>query len=432
MNKIPCYYTLAGINYKNGFVTSCPQQPDRFFDITASQTILPSEIINSTNFRNHRKEMMSGQWSKGCHLCKDVEENNAGKSMRTNLPIDNYLRYFTIDSHGSIGFEKLRHVELLFSNACNMACLHCSTVYSSGWMTKLKNYQATDEDRFYGLHQLTREMHGPNTSSIDLDINQVERIVNDLNNNFPNIEMIDFAGGEPLYQKQFLLALQLLSNHPNAKNILITFHTNFNVDFNAEELSEILSKFRSSRIMISVDSGKNIYPYFRTGNWDKLVSNISKFRSVNNFSNLNAVCTTSIYQMMDIEDVFKSLLTLDVDYIDSSIVYTPKYLNPALILWHLNNTLNAIESIKQQRYNNLEESKKLRSWADEVTGFTDITSATSSLQRIIDYVSNTNMEYKHYHSFLKFVSKTDILWKQNFNDIFTKFNFVNNELIRIK
>ena len=26
---IECYFTLGGINYKNGFITSCPQQPEK-------------------------------------------------------------------------------------------------------------------------------------------------------------------------------------------------------------------------------------------------------------------------------------------------------------------------------------------------------------------------------------------------------------------
>jgi len=444
MSKLSCFYTLGGINYKNGFVTSCPQQSDRLFDITSEQTILPSEIINSKRFNNHRKEMMSGTWSQGCHLCQEVEEAKAGESMRQNLYFmgPNFstvqLESNYNNDTGHISYTNLRHIELRFSNACNMACLHCSTTYSSGWMTKLKKYQSTDEDKFYKLHQLTREMHGPNTS-IDLDNDQVEQIVKDLNKNFLNLERVDFAGGEVLYQKQFFHCLNFLKDHPNAKNMDVTFHSNFNVNFDAQELSNLLSNFKTSRIMISVDAGTNIYPYFRTGDWEKLKFNLLKFRSINNFTQVCAVCTTSIYQMMDIENIFESLLTLDFDWINSSIVYTPRYLNPSLIRYHfkdeilndINETEKKILDTYKIRLNNFQETKQLRSWSPTRRIFQDIHSAKMSLKNIKDYVSNTTLDYSNYQSFLKYVEKTDLIWNQTFNNYFKKFQFVNGKIERI-
>jgi hypothetical protein len=65
---------LGAINYKNGFVTSCPQQSDRLHLYTDTQILKPSEIINSEGFKAHRKELMSGSWPIGCHLCIEAEE----------------------------------------------------------------------------------------------------------------------------------------------------------------------------------------------------------------------------------------------------------------------------------------------------------------------------------------------------------------------
>ena len=65
--KIACWYTLGGLNYKNGFATSCPQQSDKLHIMEGTQIIKPSEIINSEGFRKHRLDMMSGKWSPGCH-----------------------------------------------------------------------------------------------------------------------------------------------------------------------------------------------------------------------------------------------------------------------------------------------------------------------------------------------------------------------------
>ena len=45
-NPIVCPFALGGINYKNGFVTSCPQQSDQLH-LMSSRVIRPSEIINN-------------------------------------------------------------------------------------------------------------------------------------------------------------------------------------------------------------------------------------------------------------------------------------------------------------------------------------------------------------------------------------------------
>ena len=44
-------------------------------------------------------------------------------------------------------------------------------------------------------------------------------------------------------------------------------------------------------------------------------------------------CTTSIYQMMDFYNIWESFLSLDVDGYDASIVQTPVYLDPSLIMY---------------------------------------------------------------------------------------------------
>ena len=55
-------------------------------------------------------------------------------------------------------------------------------------------------------------------------------------------------------------------------------------------------------------------------------------KAVNKTTDLNLVCTTSVYQLMEIQDVFAGFLSLGCDWISSSIVYTPDYLNPSLMM----------------------------------------------------------------------------------------------------
>jgi len=431
-NKLPCHYALSGINYKNGFVTACAVQTDylHHYKKTKNSTVLPSQFINNPNFKQFRLQLDKGEWPEGCRMCMDVEKQNSGKSMRLDYAYD--------DTHynnetGEIDFKSIKIIELRFSNSCNMSCLHCSQVYSSGWISKLKHYTPTHEDHEHHLDQITGHMHrrDPNENlNIELTVEDIKEIVTDLNNHFPSLERIEFAGGEVLHQKQFFPCLELLAQHPNAKNIFISFHSNFNANFDPIELSKLLEPFGESLIHMSIDSGKNIYPYFRDGNWETLVNNINTFRSANNFTRLGAVCTTSIYQIMDIEDVFKSILSLDINEFHASIVYTPEYLNPSILMTRFGKEI-------------LEDIEKTEKWIERTTQANAKLKeqGKDGLEKIKKYIT-THEPLKskkwpaggadHYNAFLHYIKVTDNLWKQDFNQYITNYKYENNSIERIK
>ena len=168
---------------------------------------------------------------------------------------------------------------------------------------------------------------------LGLNLNEIKKICEDLNNNFPNINRVEISGGEILIQRQFYRFLELLSNHPNRKNITVSFYSNFNADFDIEHLTKLLSNFGNSVISISIDSSENIYPYFRDGNWEVLKNNISKFRKINTFTELGGIITFSAYQFMDIYNVYKSIIPLIFSFIKTVLVQSPKYLNPCVLLF---------------------------------------------------------------------------------------------------
>lgn len=436
---ITCYYALGGINYKNGVITTCPRQANQL--VYAHETILPSQIYNHKNFLELRKIMYNDRWPSGCDTCEEMEKLNL-KSMRHDYFLDKNNvfkksesdlftepeKYKLMDCYDSnthkVKFEGLRHIEFRFSTACNFSCLHCSDVYSSGWNKKLKKYIPDEEVKIYNLRQLlgTEHRHGPNDKNeMSLTTKQALMIVEDLNENFPYLQYIDFAGGELLYQKQFFPTLRKLAEHPNAKNMLISFHSNFNADFSVSELTEVLKPFKESCIIISVDAGKNIYSYFRNGgNWDKLKSNIQEFKKINDFTWIDTSITTSIYQVMDIYDIFESILELNCT-LDASIVQTPKYINPSILMHDFDTHVLSDFKKTEEMLNN--------SKFDHIDG---IRGAKYWLQYIFDYVSKTKLKYQEFNRFLIYRKKSDEIWNQNFNDYFQNYQIIEDELVRVK
>ena len=430
---ISCLYALGGINYKNGVITCCPRQANQL--VFTHETILPSKIYNHENFKNLRKSLYENKWPSGCDTCEDMEKDNL-KSMRQDFILRNnkfyksngnslaisfeLMKCYDINSH-SMDFKGLTHVEFRFSTACNFSCLHCSKVYSSGWAKKLENYEPDNEVIQNDIRQLlgTEHRHGPNDKSeMRLTTKQALEIVDDLNENFPNLKYIEFAGGELLYQKQFFPTLKKLAEHPNAKNMLISFHTNFNANFDVEELTEVLSPFGESCVIISVDAGRKTYSYFRHGGeWDKLKSNIINFKKINDFSYIDISCTTSIYQIMDIYDVFDSFFELECSF-DASIVQTPKYINPSIIMFDFEK-----ETLKDfDKTENMIKRKNTRFK----------TNATKWFNYVTNYVMNTKINYNQFNRFLVYRKKSDEIWGQDFNDYFENYQIENDELIRVK
>jgi len=406
---IKCFYADAGLNFKNGTVTCCPRQSDHLAEMD-----IPSKVFNSEGFRWLRNELDEDRWPRGCDLCRRSEVLGHQSMRQDYSPTPGHL------GGGRSPFENLRHVELRFSNSCNMACLHCSEVYSSGWTKKLEGYEPTNEVRYSHLHQLTKEMHRKSptdTYQMKISIPEMSLIVTDLNENFPNLNMVDFAGGEVTVQKQFIPCLELLSKHPNAENIHISFHTNFNTDFDAKKLWEYLTPFKETTVTVSLDAGKRIYPYFRDGNWDKMRKNIDDFKSMGGHTYLQPTCTTSIYQMLDFYNIWESFLELDVDGYSASIVQSPAYLDPSLVMFDFENEIREeIDRTKELVAHNPEAKK----WVNYID----------------DYVSSENLSsvtaYRNYNSFLLYVKETDKLWNQNFNDFYTDWKMEEGELICLK
>jgi hypothetical protein len=457
-----CYYALSGINYKNEFSTVCPINSERlvYFD----ETILPSEIYKHENLNRIRRELYNGNWPEGCHLCEELELNKT-HSMRNDRPFDGKKFSHELKSscfdHFDIKTGKMsplgcRHIELRFSNSCNMSCLHCSSVYSTGWGKILENYIPDEETKKYELLQLTNEYHNTDDrrkSKLKLTNKEVESICNDLNKNFPNIDRIEFSGGEVLIQKQFFLALEILAKHPNKDNIFLSFYSNFNVEVDYTRLTELLRPFKYSIITVSVDGGKNIYSYFRNGNWEKLKNNIINFRKINNFTELSCVNTFSAYQFMDLQNTFESLFELDFRYIKISLVQTPEYLNPSILafdfhdelLSDFNDVFKIIDAENKKRKNDMKNSMKLNSSInsrfsnffrnenknqDRVI-FSDLESAKHQLNSVKNYIFNKKVtSYKNYNRFLIYIKKTDELMNKDFNKHFDKFRYIDGELMR--
>ena len=389
--KLKCHWAMAAVNYKNkDRICMCPRQHSTLSSI--SNSVRPTDFFNNVNFTRVRKQLFAGEWPDECKSCKQYEDKGY-KSYRQKTIGDKWsddlLKYYDEET-GEISNELLEYVEVRFSNACNLSCLHCSPEWSSKWQSILRNVDINKQDIDYGIHNLVEDANNQSWS-----LEQVDLLTHDLIHNCPNLKYIDVAGGEPLYQKQFWRFLENMQSHPNVGNIKLICISNFNTPVNYEKLSKLFLKFNKSKIRISVDGGKNIYNYFRSGTYDNIVKNIQVFTECNNKTIVEATNTISIYQLLDIENVLDDMLDLPVNNLHHSFVQYPEYLGLSVIP----NKQKILD--KLEKYN---------------------TVSMPGLQKMIKdiryLIENTACDSKNQKRFIYYTNRMDQIKNRKFEDVY--------------
>ena len=166
---------------------------------------------------------------------------------------------------------------------------------------------------------------------------------------------------------------------------------------------------------------------------------------------------------MDIYNVYKSIIPLNLHHIKTSLVQTPKYLNPCVLLFDyekelredFKETQKMIYDLYESRMENIQEFKKdnigvtiekretglePEQKEEGIRGqflkgeyvFSDLDSGLWYLNNAGHYIFNKkNSDYMNYNSFLIYIKKSDNHTGQNFNEYFTKFKYIDEEIIRV-
>jgi hypothetical protein len=397
-----CHWALAAINYKNNDrITACPR--GQWFLANKSQSVLPSRIFNSQGFKDLRLSLENDKFPDHCKSCKDWEDKGL-ESYRTNQNEvfwhDDLLNNVDLTT-GETSFSNLEYLEFRFSNTCNFSCLHCMPEYSSTWSEIVRKTEITEEDRTNKIIPLVSEVKNQNWT-----LEEAEAVADDLIANFPNLKRMDFAGGEPLYQKQFWAFLRKIVHHPNVANMHVTVISNFNTTVDFEELATLFNCFKSSTVRISVDGSEGIYKYFRTGDWKSLTNNIDIFKSINKKTILETTCTISAYQMLDLRDSFYDMFFMQADKIHYTFVQYPTYLDPSVLKSRF---LSKIEK-------DIAHIEKFLSRANKHSPKTK--TGKLLVEDIKSLYKKSETKEDDYQKFIYYVDRMDNIKEQNFDDYF--------------
>jgi hypothetical protein len=105
------------------------------------------------------------------------------------------------------------------------------------------------------------------------------------------------------------------------------------------------------------------------------------------------------------------------------------------VLNDIEETRNAIFGVDKKRRENIESSRILKSHfqvgiEQPYDMWQDINSAVAGLEYIRKYILNYDAKKSDWTAFMKYIEKTDKIWKQDFNQHIKNYKFVNGEVIR--
>jgi sulfatase maturation enzyme AslB (radical SAM superfamily) len=204
-----------------------------------------------------------------CAQCFDLEKSGSGSSRKQFNSMFGSLPTLTTQPQVFI---------LKPGNTCNLACRMCNPATSSGWYKDAYQLAIKNED-FVGtaaeysktFEHIRNSFNRDNTEFWDTFVEWL-----------PNMVFVDIYGGEPFLTPALFDALQRVADAGQSSNTKLQLHTNLTV-FNPHYL-EILSKFKSVKIGLSIDSDQvQELEYIRYPVDARTVfDNLEKFKQISN------------------------------------------------------------------------------------------------------------------------------------------------------
>jgi len=197
------------------------------------------DVKNNPVFTDIRKSVIDDKQHPSCQTCWDREASGDVNSRRSIYQYDNFFH----NLNGADSFQ-LEHLDLRWSNTCNLNCVYCGPSWSSKW-AELKG--VTRKFRIF-----------PTVSDVDLI----------------NLKFLQLAGGEPFLIKENFDLLERLSKINPFIKIEVT--TNL-TSIRNNKIYQLLKNFANVTFIVSFESTGCRFEYIRNGAvWTEFKSNLEQ------------------------------------------------------------------------------------------------------------------------------------------------------------
>lgn len=266
---------------------------DRQLNIKTSS---PDDWTGSQYVQEVQHYFLQDQRHPGCSSCWDHEDQNFA-SMRQRV-----IKEYTI-----LGIDtanpSIKNAEINLGNLCNLKCLMCQEQESSSILA---------ENVRLGINILNQQ---------DLKWNETAHAnAKKIIQSQPRV--LNIRGGEPFYNKDLL---NLVRDIPDQQARQMVLHITTNATIWNNEWQEALSRFRSVRMMFSVDATNELYEYMRfPGSWLETSSNIEQIIKLPNVNGM-IHCVVQNLNIARLQDIIDWSMQCGV-HLEFDLLWKPNYL----------------------------------------------------------------------------------------------------------
>lgn len=227
------------------------------------------QVAHEQKFIEIRKSFIEDQQHSNCVDCWQREKIESEWTSRRSIYQYDYFH----DLNDPERFQ-LEHLDLRWSNTCNLNCVYCGPTFSSKWV-ELKG----QKQRFRVFPTVTDD-------------------------HLSRLKILQMAGGEPLLIKEnFDLLSRLIKLNPEVNIEVTTNLTQINNPIYAQ-----LKKFSNVTFVVSFESTKQKFEYIRNGaNWSKFKVNLDTLSQ--DFENI--ICNMIYFPLSSLDIVDAAKIALD-------------------------------------------------------------------------------------------------------------------------
>ncbi len=249
------------------------------------------EIWNSAALSDLRTKMLRDERDAGCRKCYNLEDAGANSLRHTfngSEPIS-----ATSDFTANV---RPTHLDIRFSNLCNLSCRSCGPDASTKWYADAK--------------KLTQWKLGP--SALVETFASKTAALESLGPTLETVERIYFAGGEPLLHEGHYAILQDLIARDRT-DVALAYNSNVTeLRLGKLEIIPLWSRFKRIRLLASIDGHEERGELIRQGlSWGKFVENIRTVGRECPHVEISFAITVSIFNILTLPELCRSLMEID-------------------------------------------------------------------------------------------------------------------------
>lgn len=258
-----------------------------------------AEIFNDDKMKQLRLNMLADKKSSICNYCYKHEETSPF-SFRT-YGIEHFGKDFDeivtqTELDGTVPEFSMKYFDIRFSNICNFKCRTCGSEFSSQWAQEMKQHEKVSRNYKIINHA-----------------DESGKLLEEIKQQVPHMELAYFAGGEPLITDEHYLLLEEMIRVGANKNITLRYNTNMsNFKYKKYDILDLWKQFKKVEISASIDHYGDRAEYIRHGtDWGIVESNLKIIRDLD-YIDYQYNTVLSVFNYLTLSDFYNYLIDKDL------------------------------------------------------------------------------------------------------------------------